>query len=69
MRQVKLENKSYPHFKCGRCTKMIIKKPRIRWKGLITKEIVYICKDCAYKENYGTKKRAKARRERWLGDE
>ena len=69
MKYIKMVNKMHPCFKCGRCKKQFVKKPRYLWTGLITKQELYICKDCAYKESYGTKNSSKAKKEKWLENE
>ena len=61
-------NKNYPHYKCEMCSKDFIKKPRYRWTGIITKQELHICRGCAYRENYGTKNRSKAKKEKWIGN-
>ena len=69
MRHIKIVNKIHPYFECGRCKKKFIKKPRYLWTGIITKQELYICRDCAYKEKYGTRNVAKAKKEKWLENE
>tara|TARA_Y100000310_G_scaffold312002_1_gene358882 strand:- start:43 stop:252 length:210 start_codon:yes stop_codon:yes gene_type:complete len=69
MRNVKMVNIKYPHYKCGMCRENFIKKPRYRWTGIITKEELYICRNCAYREAYGSKNRSKAKREKLLENE
>ena len=66
MRYITMENKVLPHFICGRCKKQIVNKPRYRWIGIITNQELYICRDCAYKETYGTKNASKAKKEKWI---
>ena len=69
MEYIKIENETYPYFECGRCKKKFIKKQRYLWIGLITKQELYICRDCAYKEAYGTRNNSKAKKEKWLENE
>ena len=66
MKYIEMENKKHPYFKCGRCKNQFIKKQRYLWIGLITKQKLYICRDCAYKESYGTKGSPRAKKEKWL---
>ena len=44
---------------CGEKTK----KNKFSWKSWFTGEEIIICRDCAYKERYGTKNMKKARKE------
>ena len=70
MRNVKLENIKHPYFKCEMCTKPSIKKPMFKWTGMIIKEDeLYICRNCAYREAYGSRDRNKAKKEKWLENE
>ena len=68
MKYIQMENIVYPHYECEMCKKKFIKKPRYKWAGIITKKELYICKDCAYREAYGSKNKAKAKKGRWLED-
>ncbi len=66
MRYIKMINSKHPYFECGRCKQRIIEKPRYLWTGMITKDETYICRDCAYKEAYGSKNSRKAKKEKLL---
>ena len=66
MRYIKIIDKIHPCFKCGRCCERIISKSRYLWIGMITKDETYICRDCAYREAYGSKNSSKAKKERLL---
>ena len=66
MRYIKIIDKIHPYFKCGRCCERIISKSRYLWIGMITKDETYICRDCAYRETYGSKNSSKAKKERLL---
>ena len=66
MKYIEMVNKNYPHYECEMCKKTFIKKPRYRWTGIITKQELYICRDCAYREAYGTKNRPQAKKEKWI---
>ena len=69
MKHVKMVNKNHSHYKCEMCSNRFIKKPRYQWTGLITKQELYICRDCAYREAYGSRNSGKAKREKWLENE
>ena len=66
---VKMENRIYPHYNCEMCGKLYVKKTKYKWIGMITKQEIYICRDCAYKEAYGTRDRSKAKKEKWIENE
>ena len=68
MRYIKIINRKYPYFECGRCKERIIEKPRYLWTGMITKDETYICRDCAYREAYGSKNSRKAKKEKLLDE-
>ena len=59
-------NEIHPYYKCEMCSKKFIKKPRYLWTGIITKQELYICRDCAYRETYGSKGRSKAKKAKWI---
>jgi len=69
MKFIKIENSNHPYYECEMCKKKFIKKPRYKWTGIITGEEIYICRDCAYKEAYGSKNKNKAKKEKRLEGE
>ena len=69
MEHVKMVNKKHPYYECEMCSSKGIKKPRYRWTGLITKQELYICRDCACREAYGSRNSSKAKKEKWLENE
>ena len=69
MKYVEMVNINYSYFECGMCKNKSIKKPRYRWTGMITKQEIYICRDCAYREAYGSKNKAKGKKENRLENE
>ena len=44
----------------------VSKKNKFSWKSWFTGEQIVICRECAYKEQYGTKNMKKAKKERIL---
>ena len=58
-----LKEKPSEPYECGMCGK-VSKKNKFSWKSWFTDNEIIICRDCAYKESYGTKgsKDAKGKR-------
>lgn len=50
------------------CAKSVLSK-RFVWKGMITGDILEVCADCAYKEEYGNKLWRKRKKEKTLEKE
>ena len=60
-----LEKKPLMFYKCEMCG-VSSKKNKFSWKSWFTGVEIIICRDCAYKERYGTKNMKKARKEELL---
>ena len=60
-----LQKKILTPYACDMC-KTLTKKSSFTWKSWFTKDEIVICKDCAYKESYGTKRIKKAKKENML---
>ena len=58
-----LEEKPSEPYECDICKK-VSKKNKFSWKSWFTGKELLICRECAYKESYGTKgaKNAKGKR-------
>ena len=48
-----LEKKPSEPYKCGMCGK-VSKKNKFLWKSWFTGDKLLICRECAYRESYGT---------------
>ena len=66
---VSLETKKHRYYKCGSCDRFKVGKPRFKWIGTMNDSKLLICRDCAYREAYGTKFRSRAKKEKWLENE
>ena len=60
-----LEEKPLMMYKCQMCMD-ITKKSKFLWKSWFTGDEITICRECAYRETYGTKNMKKAKKERIL---
>jgi ribosome-binding protein aMBF1 (putative translation factor) len=60
-----LEESSLTVFKCQMCGN-VAKKSKFLWKSWFTGDEIVICRECAYRETYGTKNMKKAKKERIL---
>ena len=63
-----LEKKPLAVYKCEMCGS-VTRKNKFLWKSWFTDKEITICRDCAYKEKYGTKSVKKAKKERLLEEE
>tara|TARA_R100000808_G_scaffold25079_1_gene61458 strand:- start:15954 stop:16181 length:228 start_codon:yes stop_codon:yes gene_type:complete len=52
-------------YKCQMCTETT-RKSRFLWESWFTKDKINICRDCAYKERFGTKNMKQAKKDRIL---
>ena len=52
-------------YECHMC-KEVTRKSKFLWKSWFTGDELVICRECAYKEKYGTRKMKKAKTERIL---
>ena len=52
-------------YKCNMCQDTS-KRNKFLWKSYFTEKELFICRECAYKEKYGTKKIKQAKKERLL---
>ena len=55
-------------YRCQMCSENT-RKNKFSWKSWFTDNEIIICRDCAYKEKFGTKKLKKAKKERILEKE
>ena len=55
-------------YKCDMCGE-VTRKNKFSWESWFTKEKIMICRECAYKEKYGTKGMIKAKKEKLLEKE
>jgi ribosome-binding protein aMBF1 (putative translation factor) len=60
-----LEEKPQMMYECQMCGENT-RKNRFLWKSWFTDKEIVICRECAYREKYGTKKMKKAKKERML---
>ena len=60
-----LEEKPWQVYQCQMCGE-ITRKNRFSWKSWFTGDEIVICRECAYKEKFGTKNMKKAKKERIL---
>ena len=57
-----LERKPLEPYKCDMCGG-VTRKNKFSWESWFTKGKIMICRDCAYRERYGSKKIKKAKKE------
>ena len=60
-----LEENPTIFYKCQMCGK-ISRKNKFSWKSWFTGDEIIICRECAYKEQFGTKNMKKAKKENRL---
>jgi hypothetical protein len=60
-----LEEKPPMLYECYMC-KEKTRRNKFLWKSWFTDDEIVICRECAYKEKFGTKKIKKAKKERIL---
>ena len=60
-----LQEKPSEIYKCNMCGE-VTRKNKFSWESWFTKEKIMICRECAYKEKFGSKKVKKAKKERLL---
>ena len=60
-----LEEKPMMVYECQMCRE-VTRKNKFLWKSWFTNNELVICRECAYKEKFGTKKLKQAKRERIL---
>jgi len=60
-----LEEKPMKAFKCEMCTETT-KKNKFSWISWFTGQEITICRDCAYKESFGSKNVNKNKKQRIL---
>ena len=63
-----LEEKPLEPYACGIC-QTATRKNKFFWKSGFTGKELNICRDCAYREKYGTKGMIKAKKEKLLEKE
>jgi len=57
-----LQGKPLEPYKCDMC-KEITRKNKFSWESWFTKKKITVCRECAYKERFGSKKLKKAKKE------
>jgi hypothetical protein len=60
-----LEEKPMMVYECQMCRE-VTRKNKFLWKSWFTNNELVICRECAYKEKFGTKKMKQAKRKRIL---
>ena len=60
-----LEEKPLEPYACGMCKKVSIKN-KFSWKSWFTGDKLLICRECAYRESYGTTGMKTAKQKRLL---
>ena len=60
-----LKEKPFAMYRCQMCREKT-RKNSFLWKSWFTDKELVICRECAYKEKYGTRKMKKAKTERIL---
>ena len=60
-----LKEKPPMFYKCQMCGENT-RKNKFSWKSWFTGTEIVICRDCAYKERYGTRNMKKAKKEKLL---
>ena len=63
-----LEEKPLEPYACGMC-QTATRKNKFFWKSWFTGDELNICRECAYREKYGTKGMIKAKKEKLLEKE
>jgi len=63
-----LEEKPLEPYACGMC-QTATRKNKFFWKSWFTGDELNICRECAYREKYGTKGMIKAKKEQLLEKE
>ena len=59
------QEQPFEPYKCGMCQD-VSKRNKFLWKSYFTEQKLFICKECAYREKYGTKGMKQAKKERLL---
>ena len=60
-----LKEKPFEPYVCDMCGK-VSKKNKFSWKSWFTGDEIIICRECAYKESYGSKRLKHAKGKRLL---
>ena len=60
-----LQEKPQEPYECGMCRK-VSRKSKFSWQSWFTKKKLLICRECAYKETYGTNGMKTAKQKRLL---
>jgi ribosome-binding protein aMBF1 (putative translation factor) len=60
-----LQEKPLTPYRCDMCGEMT-RKNKFSWESHFTGRTITICRECAYKERYGTNNMKKAKKERIL---
>ena len=60
-----LQENPLDHYECDMCG-TVTRKNKFAWESRITNDKITICRECAYKERFGTKNMKKAKANRIL---
>ena len=60
-----LKEKPFEPYECDMCGK-VSKKNKFSWKSMFTSDKLLICRECAYRESYGTVNMKTAKQKRLL---
>ena len=59
------QEQPFEPYKCDMCQDTS-RRNKFLWKSYFTEKELFICRECAYKERFGTKNMKKAKKERLL---
>ena len=59
------QEKPFDPYECGMC-RNVTRKNKFLWKSYFTENKLFICRECAYREIFGTKKMKQAKLKRIL---
>ena len=59
------QEQPFEPYTCGMCGD-VSRRNKFLWKSYFTEEELFICRECAYRERYGTKEMKQAKKERLL---
>ena len=59
------QEQPFESYKCGMC-RDVSRKSKFSWTSYFTEKELFICRECAYREKYGTKKMKQAKKKRLL---
>ena len=59
------QEQPFEPYECGMC-RDVSRKSKFSWTSYFTGQELFICRECAYKEKFGTKKIKQAKKKRLL---